>query len=361
LQTEVKNNSNKSIKTFQNLSFEFYNLLFPKDVISELEKAKIETIIIIPDDRLATIPFEALLTKKYDAKWTGWNNKEYFSNMPYLLKKYNVSYNYSANLFYKTFKKKKQNKIKITELNDWLAFAPIFDDEDISGTTIKTRNLLKNAATDSSGIGNSRAFLNDGTHISPLPGSELETKSIFNIFEKNNKKAVLKTHKFANESFVKSGELAKYRYLHFATHGIVNADKPELSAIILAQDSSNTEDNILYSGEIYNLKINADLTVLSACETGLGKISTGEGVIGLTRALLYAGSKNIIVSLWQVSDASTNKLMVNFYDNFLNVKTKKSKKLINFSKHLQQAKLELINESKFAHPYFWSPFILVGK
>ncbi|GAH01067.1 unnamed protein product, partial [marine sediment metagenome] len=104
----------------------------------------------------------------------------------------------------------------------------------------------------------------------------------------------------ANEDYIKSGELKKYKLLHFATHGFVNTWKPELSGILLAQDTTINEDGILYSGEIYNLELNADLTVLSACETGLGEIKKGEGLIGLTRALLYAGSKNIIVSLWEV-------------------------------------------------------------
>lgn len=124
---------------------------------------------------------------------------------------------------------------------------------------------------------------------------------------------------------------------------------------LLTQDTTSSEDNILYSGEIYNLELNADLTVLSACETGLGKIEEGEGVIGLTRALLYAGSKNIIVSLWQVSDESTSKLMVDFYTNIL--ENKKNR----FSGHLSKAKRKLIAEGKFAHPFFWSPFVLIGK
>jgi len=162
-------------------------------------------------------------------------------------------------------------------------------------------------------------------------------------------------HQSANEQFIKSGGLEKYKVLHFATHGFVNSEKPELSGILLAQDSIGNQDGILYSGEIYNLKLNADLVVLSACETGLGKINKGEGIIGLTRALLYAGSKNIIVSLWQVSDESTSDLMIDFYNNLLNTKNK------SFSDPLRKAKLKMISEGKFAHPFYWSPFILVGE
>jgi len=151
--------------------------------------------------------------------------------------------------------------------------------------------------------------------------------------------------------------LKNYKYLHFATHGFVNTDKPELSGIFLAQDSTLDEDGILYQGEIYNLELNADLTVLSACETGLGKIKKGEGLIGLTRALLYAGSRNIIVSLWSVADESTSELMIDFYKNLL----EGNQLLSEFSKPLQKAKLKMIEEGKYAHPFYWSPFILIGK
>ncbi len=101
--------------------------------------------------------------------------------------------------------------------------------------------------------------------------------------------------------------------------------------------------------------------VLSACETGLGKIKKGEGIIGLTRALLYAKVKNIIVSLWQVNDLSTSDLMVNFYQNYLSQKSLKTNGSVEFSNSLRQAKLKMISEGKLAHPYFWSSFILVGK
>ncbi|MCD4795539.1 MAG: CHAT domain-containing protein [Bacteroidales bacterium] len=351
-----KNNTHNTVDIYQENAFELYNLLFPKEIKDILGK-KIENLIIIPDGRLATLPFEALLTQKYTATWTDWKNKQYFFEMPYLVKDYNISYTYSTNLFYKTFNKSdKQKELEITDLNDWLAFAPVFDNENISGTAMRTRKLLNEITKTSSDTIKTRAFTRDGMYISELPGSLSETKSIVKLFADKNKKALLKTHLLANEEFLKSGELSKYRYLHFATHGIVNEEKPELSGLILAQDTTSSEDNILFTGEIYNIKLNADLTVMSACETGLGKITEGEGVIGLTRALLYAGSKNIIVSLWQVSDASTNKLMVDFYKNFLN-----EKKLKKYNKHLRNAKLQMIEEGKYAHPFFWSPFILIGE
>ena len=301
------------VKKYETSAFSLYKLLFNNNIRKSIPPG-IKNLVIIPEDILSTIPFEALLTDNYKKKWTGWNNSNYFSDMPFLLKKYNISYSYSTNLYYQTLPKSSDIP-EIKSLYDWLALAPVFNDDGTSGTNLRTRQLIEKNATDNSGNVNTRAWLRDGSYIAPLPGSEEETKNIFQLFEDNNKKAVLKTHKFANEEFVKSGALKDFKYLHVATHGMVNESKPELSCILLAQDTSSTEDNILFSGEIYNLELNADLVVLSACETGLGKIAEGEGVIGLTRALLYAGCKNIIVSLWQVSDESTSQLMVQFYKN----------------------------------------------
>jgi CHAT domain-containing protein len=97
------------------------------------------------------------------------------------------------------------------------------------------------------------------------------------------------------------------------------------------------------------------LVVLSACETGLGKISRGEGIIGLSRSLLYAGTKNLMVSLWKVADRSTADLMIDFYRNYLDSEQE------GYSSALRQAKLKMIGEENYAHPYYWSPFILIGK
>jgi CHAT domain-containing protein len=105
--------------------------------------------------------------------------------------------------------------------------------------------------------------------------------------------------------------------------------------------------------EIFNLKLNADLVVLSACETGLGKQVKGEGLVGLTRAFLYARTPSVAVSLWKVLDTSTADLMVRFYGHLKNGKRSKADAL-------RQAQLEMIRQGQFAHPFYWAPFILVG-
>ncbi|MCD4734903.1 MAG: CHAT domain-containing protein [Bacteroidales bacterium] len=330
-------------KLYKQTANDLYQQLIPKNI-----DTNINNLIIIPDAELGLIPFETLLTEKpVGQDWKG---------LPYLIRKYNISYAYSANLFYKTFKRKPDHENEFPPINDWLALAPVFDDEYTAGTTLKTRSMIETLYTSVNDTMSTRSLLVKGMFVRELPGTETEVKRIFNEFEKKNLKATLKTHLQANEAFVKSGELKNYKYLHFATHGFVNTTKPELSGIFLAQDTLSAEDGILYTGEMYNLELNSELLVLSACETGLGKISKGEGIMGFSRALLYAGAKNMMVSLWKVTDVSTTELMINFYRNML-----EDYQQSNISGYLRQAKLKMISEGTYAHPYYWSPFILIGK
>ncbi|MEA2105327.1 MAG: tetratricopeptide repeat protein [Bacteroidota bacterium] len=329
---------------YKKYAYKFYNKFIP----SQIDK-RFQDLILIPDAELSMIPFETLLT--------GQAAEKEWKDLPYLIKQYNISYSYSGNLFYQTFSKESSKEIEVSDLNDWLALAPVFDDSNTAGLTMRTRELLREFDAELKDTIGTRGRLLDGEYISSLPGTESEVRSIFDELDRQGKRALVQIRKKANEDFVKSGSVKDYKFLHFATHGFVNTEKPELSGIFLAQDSTLNEDGILYQGEIYNLDLNADLIVLSACETGLGKIKKGEGLIGLTRALLYAGSKNIIVSLWKVADNSTSDLMVDFYKNLLEEELEKQA----FSHALQKAKLKMIEEGKYAHPFYWSPFILIGK
>ena len=304
----------------------------------------------MPDGSLSIIPFEALLTSDYAG------NIEDYKNYPFLVNRYNISYSYSANLVCKTFPKSNASPVGFTNMNDWLAMAPVFDNTQSKGEIITTRALQEDLVKlKQDSLMTTRSMFTGG-YISPLPGTATETQEIFNLYENKNMKAKILLHNDANEEFVKEGGLENYKVLHFATHGFINSERPDLSGILLAQDTTGGQDGILFSNEIYNLKLNADLVLLSACETGLGKNSEGEGIIGLTRALLYAGAKNIIVSLWQVADESTADLMVNFYEKIL-----ENQHNLSYSECLRLAKIKMIREGKFSHPLYWSPFILIGK
>ena len=149
---------------------------------------------------------------------------------------------------------------------------------------------------------------------------------------------------------------SNYKYIHLATHSFIYEDKPPLSGIAFIQPKDSAlkkaDDGILYSGETYNLDLNADLVVLSSCESGIGKLVRGEGLMALTRGFLYSGAKNIMFSLWTVNDQPTAQLMVNFYKQML---TRKS-----YAQALRAAKLEMLKKSESAKPLFWSGFVLVG-
>ena len=163
------------------------------------------------------------------------------------------------------------------------------------------------------------------------------------------------THLYADasESKLKDGKFSDHSYVHIASHGIVNEQQPELSCIYLSEEE-NGEDGYLFFGEIYNLDLNANLVALSACQTGLGRVSRGEGIIGLSRALLFAGASNLLVSLWNVPDESTANLMSDFYNRSLHEK-------VSYSQALGDVKRSMILNKSTSRPYFWASFILIGQ
>jgi CHAT domain-containing protein len=152
---------------------------------------------------------------------------------------------------------------------------------------------------------------------------------------------------------VQDASAACGRELYFAVHGLISERQPQYSGLVLTLDDDPKEDGLLQVYEIFNLKLNADLVVLSACKTGLGKEVKGEGLIGLTRAFMYAGARSLVVSLWQVADPSTAELMVKFYGQLDGTSDK--------AEALRQAKLKVIQANRYAHPFYWAPFILVGE
>ncbi len=184
--------------------------------------------------------------------------------------------------------------------------------------------------------------------ILPLPGTQREADALRNIFPD----AVILTGKQAQEDQVKR-QAGSYRYLHFASHGFVNDSSPLLSNIVLATpNKGSTDDGFLTAREISEMNLNAEMTVLSACNTARGNYQTGEGVVGLTWALFAAGCPTQVVSMWSVDDRATAQLMVRFYRN-LNSGTPKALAL-------REAALSLRRNHRYSHPYYWSPFILLG-
>lgn len=289
----------QEINTYKTSAQRLYNLLVPARI-----PGSINDLIIIPTGRMGVIPFEVLLKK---------TSGEDYKALPYLLQEYSIRYEFSAGLAL-------QKKSKSKSITSALFCAPV--------------TFPENAGLPS------------------LPGTETEVNTISSLFRQKNISSSVYLNNQANEANIKSGSLKNFSLVHLATHGVVDEKSPELSRIFL-QTETDAEDGNLFAGEIYNLQLDADLVALSACQTGLGKISKGEGVIGLSRALVYAGAKNIIVSFWSVADESTAQLMTGFYKQLLENPS------INYSRDLRNAKLQLLN-GKYSAPYYWAPFILIG-
>ncbi|MBI4748522.1 MAG: CHAT domain-containing protein [Acidobacteria bacterium] len=160
----------------------------------------------------------------------------------------------------------------------------------------------------------------------------------------------------ANHTKVTTADIGKYQYLHFATHGLLDTEHPEFSALVLSlvDEKGNRQKGFLRMMEVYNLDLAAQLVVLSACETGLGKEIRGEGLIGLTRGFMYAGAPSVVVSLWSVSDQGTSELMKRFYRGLLTEKLRPAAAL-------RKAQIELMGQKAWNSPFYWAPFIVQGE
>lgn len=314
--------------------------LLIKPVASEiLNKTK---LIIIPHDALFKVPFEALFTYTQNPK-----SKD-FTKLNYLIKDFDIVYHYSATLFVDSQKEKKHNASK-----NFIGFAPVFPKNDLIGYTI-TNNSTSNLLASNDEV--LRSVSVDGKSFDELKYSEWEVNSIIDLFNKNNSSSINTAYFYADakeDSF--KANVKDYKIVHIASHSFMNEEQPDISGVVFAQptDSNYTNDGILYSAETYNLDTNADLVVLSGCESGLGKLFKGEGMIALTRGFLYSGVSNIIFSLWKIPDKHTSELMVGFYREIIKGKS--------YSESLRQAKLKLIKDEKTARPRSWAGFLLIGR
>ena len=159
----------------------------------------------------------------------------------------------------------------------------------------------------------------------------------------------------ANRGAAMSTSLADYRVVHFATHGLVDSDHPELSGVVLSllNEKGERQDGFLRLHDIYNLTLPIDLVVLSACSTALGKEVQGEGLIGLVRGFMFAGSRRVLASLWKVDDEATSALMTRFYRAMF-------EQDLTPAAALRQAQAELRDQARWRHPFYWAGFVIEG-
>jgi CHAT domain-containing protein len=189
----------------------------------------------------------------------------------------------------------------------------------------------------------------------PLPEAERQVKLLGQLYTASQSKVYV--GQAASEAIVKA-EAGGSRILHLATHGILNDASPMYSQIVLARSPGDSnEDGLLEAWEIMNLELKADLVVLSACETGRGKLGAGEGMIGLSWALFVAGSPATVVSQWKVESASTTELMVEFHRN-LRVENRGQR--LTKAEALRRAALKLLKMKDYRHPFYWAAFVIIG-
>jgi len=195
------------------------------------------------------------------------------------------------------------------------------------------------------------------SNVRPLPFTELEGRMIINHFPG---KVELLNGKNATEFNLVNKNLSNFKIIHLATHGILDDRNSRLSGIMLSapENSTDADDGFLRVGEIYSLNLNADLVVLSACNTGIGQIFSGEGIMGFQRAFMYAGSRSVAVSLWNIYDRNTALLMRYFYSEIGDALNQN--KNPDYSIALRNAKLTLLNQADTSHPVYWASFVMVG-
>jgi CHAT domain-containing protein/Tfp pilus assembly protein PilF len=283
-------------------------------------------LILVPDDVLGLLPFEALLSALPPEA-----ESRRFHAYPYLIKDRQISYSYSATLLAET----RHMAPSSTCASSVLAFAPMFlrDDYRYSDQPLANRGGVGGLST---------------SGLSPLYFNEAEARAL---------------RQFARVRIV-NGERArkarfsdlapKYRFIHIATHGVADNEQPDYSFIAFAQPADTLMiEELLFARELYNLSLCAEMVVLSACETGIGKIRKGEGIVSLARGFSYAGARSIVTTLWRISDQQSQALIEGFYRRLSEGRSK--------DEALRQAKLDYVNrESPLAHPYYWAGFIPIG-
>ena len=245
---------------------------------------------------------------------------------------------------------RENSKISRAKSNRIAIFAdPVFDSED-------SRIRQKSAKRSRPKNERLEKVFRDFRFSEKLPrllASRQEAKNIASFSSKIN--TTVKTDFQANLRNVEEADLSEYKILHFATHGLLNTKRPELSGLVfsLFDQEGNSQDGFLSLNDIYNLDLSSDMIVLSACQTALGKEVRGEGMIGVSRGFLYAGSNRIVASLWKVDDSATAEFMKLFYRNHL-------QKGMSASASLRQAKIDLKKIARFRSPFYWSAFVLLG-
>jgi CHAT domain-containing protein len=325
------NDRTKRVETFES-SKELGRILFS----SFAQKLSNKRLAIVADGVLQYTPFSALLVPN--------SNKQ---DVNILTDSNEIVILPSASVLAQI--RENPNRLKTNEKAIAIFADPVFDAKDarIKKDT-PDKKPEKNAAI--KGVLRDLRF---GETLPRLLASRQEARNISGLIKKD--KSSVKTGFEASLINIENSDLTDYKILHFATHGLLNSSHPELSGLVfsLYDQEGNPQKGFLSLNDVYNLNLSSDMIVLSACQTALGKEVRGEGLIGLSRGFLYAGSNRIVASLWKVDDSATAEFMERFYRNHL-------QKGMSATSSLRQAKMEMKNTRRYSSPYYWSAFTLLG-
>jgi CHAT domain-containing protein len=310
-------------------------------------------LMVVADGALNYIPFEVLLKTADSGD---------FSSLGYLVKTNEVVYAPSASVVGAI----KQQRTKSDSRAMLIIADPVFNSNDA-----RAKKTTGAPASDSEvrGLGIQGALADvagstapattdpkmEGLPLARLNGTRTEAEQISKLAKASGGQADVWLDMDANEDNLGARDVSKYRIIHVATHGLLNAERPQFTGVVLSLVGNKTHDGFVRTDEVFNLRLGSPLVMLSACETGLGKEKRGEGVMGLTRAFMYAGAPTVGVSLWSVADKSTADLMTDFYKRLLSTSESTTS-----SGALRGAQLAMISGKKYSAPFYWAPFVLVG-
>ena len=302
-------------------------------------------LLVVADGALNYVPFEALVKTSDGAD---------YASLSYLIKTNEIVYAPSASVVAAI----RQQRDPAAGKNLLAVADPVFNADD---PRFKAGGGAQ-AAGEARGLGlGLESAINDvtdsttgGLHLARLVGTRTEAEEIGKIARTGGVQTDLWIDLNASEDNVRTRDMNNYRVVHIATHGLLDAQRPQFTGVVLSLVGNKSNDGFLRTDEIFNLRMNPSLVMLSACETGLGKEKRGEGVIGLTRAFMYAGAPTVGVSLWSVADKSTADLMTDFYKRYLGASPSPSGAM-------RDAQLSMISARKYSAPFYWAPFVLVGE
>lgn len=313
LLSEPDNNARTGFNNYLSTGYSLY-----RTVLEPVKEYLISNrLLISPDNILSYIPFEALPVN------TEAGSPAMFSEIPYLLRDYNVSYTYSATMLAESV----SNDHSFS--NSLVAFAPSYNGR------IDADSLMKSRQSRVSTLYDLKFAKTEAEYVAELTGGRL-------YLDNNARESVFKT------------VAAEYDIIHLAMHTLLNDQDPMHSKMIFSQDNDSPEDGNLNTWEVYGIPLKAKMVILSSCNTGSGSLHSGEGILSLARGFVYSGSRSVVMSMWEIEDRSGAEIVNNYYRNIRHGASK--------SRALRKARLDYLRSSDMlrSHPYFWSSLVIYG-